>query len=115
MSFWPMSWTAVGPGGGVPTTGVAIGVGAGVTRGVAVGNGEKVGSSVTDGDGEPLGAVVDPRAVSDGDAEGVLEQPPRSRTSRNALDRFMVFGPRSSSSLNDGPACPRVMPHADPD
>jgi hypothetical protein len=100
----------------VPTTGVEIGVGAGVTPGVAVGDGESVGSSVTDGAGEPVGAVVGPRVVvSDGDAEGVLEQPPRSRTSRNAPDRFMVFGPRSSSNLKDGAARPRVMAHADPD
>ena len=115
MSFWPISWAAVGPGGGVPLTGVDFGVGAGVTFAVAVGDGEKVGASVTDGVGEPVGAVVDPRAVSDGDAEGVLEQAPRSRTSRSALDRFMVFGLRSSSSLNDGAARPRVMAHADPD
>jgi hypothetical protein len=110
-----MSWAAVGPGGGVPLTGVEFGVGAGVTFAVAVGDGEKLGSSDTDGDGEPLGAVVDPRAVSNGDAEGVLEQPPRSRTSRNALDRFIVFGLRSSSSLNDGPGRLRVMPHAGSD
>ena len=37
MSFWPMSWAAVGPGGGVPLTGVARGVGAGVDLGVAAG------------------------------------------------------------------------------
>jgi len=119
MSFCPMSWAAVGPGGGVPPTGVEIGVGAGVTLAVAVGEGERVGSrvasSVADGAGEPVGAVVDPRAVSDGDADGVLEQPARSRTSRNTPDRFMVVGLRSSSSLNDGAARPRVMPHAGPD
>jgi hypothetical protein len=123
MSFCPMSWAAVGRAGvgvwpGVGR-GVAIGVGAGVTFVVAAGEGESVGSRVTSGVavgvGEPVGAVVDPRAVSDGDADGVLEQPARSRTSRKTPDRFMVFGLRSSSSLNDGAAGPRVMPHAGPD
>jgi hypothetical protein len=114
-----MSWAAVGPGGGVPLTGVDLGVGAGVTLAVAVGEGERVGSRVTsgvaDGDSEPLGAVVDPRAVSDGDADGVLEQPARSTTSRKTPDRFMVVALCSSSSLNDVAARPRVMPHVDPD
>jgi len=123
MSFWPMSWAAVGPGGvvGWPGvgTGVAFGVGAGVTLAVGAGEGERVGSRVADGAGdgvgEPVGAVVDPRAVPDGDVDGVLEQPARSTTSRNTPDRFMVFGLRSSSSLKDGAARLRVMPHADPD
>jgi hypothetical protein len=118
MSFWPMSWAAVGPGGVVGWPGVGIGVafavGAGVTLAVVVGEGERVGSRVADGGGEPVGAVVDPRAVSDDDADGVLEQPARSTTSRKTPDRFMV-GLRSSSSLKDGAARLRVMPHADPD
>jgi hypothetical protein len=100
-----MSWAAVGPGGGVPLTGVAFGVGAGVTFAVAVGEGERVGSRITpavaDGAGEPLGAVVDPRAVSDGDADGVLEQPARSRTSRKTPDRFIEPQRRGSASSRD--------------
>jgi len=127
MSFCPMSWAAVGPEGvgvwpGVGTGvawGVAIGVGAGVTLAAAVGEGESVGSrvtpDVTDAAGEPVGAVEGPSAVSAGAADGVLEQPARSRTRRKAPDRFMVVRMRSSSSLNDGAAGPRVMPHAGPD
>jgi hypothetical protein len=82
---------------------------------VAMGDAENVGSRAADGTGELLGAVVDPRAVSDGDTDGVLEQPARSRTSRKTHGRFMVFCLRFSSRLNDGAARSRVMPHANPD
>jgi len=104
MSFCPMSWAAVGPAG--------VGVWPGVGRGVAIGVGAGVTSGVAVGVGEPVGAVVDPSAVSEGDADGVLEQPARSTTSRKAPDGLMVFGVRSSSSLNDAAAGPPVMPHA---
>jgi hypothetical protein len=92
-----MSWAAVGAGGvegwlGVGT-GMAIGVGAGVTLGVAVGDGERVGpgvnAAVADVSGEPMGAVVETSTVGDGDADGVLEQPPRSRTHSRTPGRFI--------------------------
>jgi len=87
MSFWPISWAAVGPDG--VSVGVGVGFGVGVGTGVGFGAGVSVGVGSLVGLGE---GVAGPNGVAEGPLEagtlGVDEQAASTRAARIARGRL---------------------------